>query len=156
VQANPIKPTLKGPGIKPLKHKCDKLLSNFPFKFNLRRYNLGELLLKTGELRARGVDRIQHNALCFLFERSSGNFMQAMAWVNEMLGVGPAGGGWRKEDHVMWVPFNSQDARLRSALYDAASGIHQTVRSTGLIKPNFRTWIAYGHFTHEFPPAQLI
>ena len=31
---------------------------------NLRHY--------TKELRARGVDRIQHNALCFLYERSSG------------------------------------------------------------------------------------
>ena len=26
------------------------------------------------------------------------------------------------------------------------------VRSTGLIKPTFRTWIAYGQFTHESPP----
>jgi hypothetical protein len=25
-----------------------------------------------------------------------------------------------------------------------------------LIKPTFRTWMAYGHFNHEIPPAQLI
>jgi hypothetical protein len=26
------------------------------------------------------------------------------------------------------------------------------VRSTGFSKPTFRTWIAYGHFTHEITP----
>ena len=39
VQAEPIKPTLKAPGTERLKLKCDELLSNFTFKFNLRRYN---------------------------------------------------------------------------------------------------------------------
>jgi hypothetical protein len=38
VQVDPIKPTLKAPGIKLLKLKCDKPLSNFAFKFNSRRY----------------------------------------------------------------------------------------------------------------------
>jgi hypothetical protein len=38
VQVDPIKPTLKAPGTKRLKLKCDLLLSNFAFKFNLRRY----------------------------------------------------------------------------------------------------------------------
>jgi len=38
VQINPIKPTLKAPGIKLLKLKYDKPLSNLAFKFNLRRY----------------------------------------------------------------------------------------------------------------------
>ncbi len=44
----------------------DETVSNFGFntRMNLRHY--------TKELRARGVDRIQHNALCFLYERSSG------------------------------------------------------------------------------------
>ena len=36
MQLNPIKPTLKAPGIKLLKLKYDKPLSNFGFKFNLR------------------------------------------------------------------------------------------------------------------------
>jgi hypothetical protein len=40
VQVDPIKPTLKAPGIKLLKLKYDKPLSNFAFKFNLRRYNM--------------------------------------------------------------------------------------------------------------------
>ena len=38
VQVDPIKPTLKPPGTKRLKLKCDVLLSTFAFKFNLRRY----------------------------------------------------------------------------------------------------------------------
>jgi hypothetical protein len=38
VQVDPIKPTLKAPGIKRLKLKCAEALSNFAFKFNLRRY----------------------------------------------------------------------------------------------------------------------
>jgi len=36
---DPIKPTLKAPGIKLLILKYDKPLSNFAFKSNLRRYN---------------------------------------------------------------------------------------------------------------------
>ena len=38
MQVDPIKPTLKAPGTKRLKLECDKPLSNFAFKFNLRRY----------------------------------------------------------------------------------------------------------------------
>ena len=38
MQVDPIKPTLKAPGAEHLKLKCDILLSNFAFKFNLRRY----------------------------------------------------------------------------------------------------------------------
>jgi hypothetical protein len=39
VQVDPIKPTLKAPGIKRLKLVRDDPLTNFAFKFNLRRYN---------------------------------------------------------------------------------------------------------------------
>jgi len=46
VHVDPIKPKLKPPGCKLLKLKCDVLLSNFAFKFNLRRYNLIAKLLK--------------------------------------------------------------------------------------------------------------
>ena len=38
MQVDPIKPTLKAPGTKRLRLKCDKLLSHFAFNFNLRRY----------------------------------------------------------------------------------------------------------------------
>jgi len=41
VQVDPIKPTLKAPGNKRMKLKCDKLLSTSAFKFNLRRYSPG-------------------------------------------------------------------------------------------------------------------
>ena len=39
MQVDPIKPTLKPPGTERLNLKCDILLLNFAFKFNLRRYN---------------------------------------------------------------------------------------------------------------------
>jgi len=41
VQVDPIKPTLKAPGSKRLKLIFDGPLSNFAFKFNLRRYTWG-------------------------------------------------------------------------------------------------------------------
>jgi len=40
VQLDPIKPTLKAHGTKRLKLKLDILLSNFAFKFNLRRHTM--------------------------------------------------------------------------------------------------------------------
>jgi hypothetical protein len=40
VKVDPIKPTLKAPGTERLKLKHEELLSNFGFKFNLRRYTL--------------------------------------------------------------------------------------------------------------------
>jgi hypothetical protein len=39
VQLETMKPVLEAPGIKRLKLNCDELISNFAFKFNLRRYN---------------------------------------------------------------------------------------------------------------------
>jgi hypothetical protein len=39
VQVAPIKPLLKAPGTKRFKLKTEKLLSNFGFKFSLRRYS---------------------------------------------------------------------------------------------------------------------
>jgi hypothetical protein len=41
VQVDPIKPTLKAPGTKRLKLICHDSLSNFGFKFNLRRFDEG-------------------------------------------------------------------------------------------------------------------
>jgi len=38
VQVDPTKPTLEAFGTKRLTLKCDEPLSNFAFKFNLRRY----------------------------------------------------------------------------------------------------------------------
>jgi hypothetical protein len=39
VQVGPIKSTLKAPGTQRLKLKYEELLSDFGFKFNLRRYS---------------------------------------------------------------------------------------------------------------------
>ena len=39
MQVDPIKPTLKAPGIKHLKLNSDEPLSKFAFEFNLRRFN---------------------------------------------------------------------------------------------------------------------
>ena len=41
VQVDPMRPTLKAPGTERLKLQYEKPLSNFPFKFNLRRYRVG-------------------------------------------------------------------------------------------------------------------
>jgi len=38
VQVDPIRPTLKDPGAKRLKLKCDEPLSKFAFNLHLRRY----------------------------------------------------------------------------------------------------------------------
>jgi len=40
LQVDPVKPLLKAPGPTLLKLKCDGLLSNFAFNFNLCHYNL--------------------------------------------------------------------------------------------------------------------
>ena len=41
VQVDPMTPMLKAPGPKPLKLKCDKLLSTCAFRSNLRRFSWG-------------------------------------------------------------------------------------------------------------------
>jgi len=46
VQVDPIKPTLKPPGTKHWRLKCDELLSSLPFKFRLRRYTEGDAVLR--------------------------------------------------------------------------------------------------------------
>jgi len=48
VQVEPIKPMLKAPGTKRLKRKCGAPLSNFAFKFDLRRYTMVAAALLTG------------------------------------------------------------------------------------------------------------
>jgi len=53
VQLDRLNPVLKAPGVKRLKLKCDKLLSNFAFNLNLRRCTLGERLHFAGEATMR-------------------------------------------------------------------------------------------------------
>jgi hypothetical protein len=50
VQVEPIKPALKAPGIKLLKLKYDKPLSNFAFKFQLAPLHLGGITVVAGLL----------------------------------------------------------------------------------------------------------
>ena len=42
MQVDPIEPKVKPPGSERLKLKCDVLLSNAAFKFNLRRYSMDD------------------------------------------------------------------------------------------------------------------
>ena len=59
MQVDPIKPTLEAPGCKRLKLQYVKLLSNFAFNFNLRRYSAGAQV--TGSYVMGGV-RVGANA----------------------------------------------------------------------------------------------
>jgi hypothetical protein len=54
VQVDPIKPALKAPGTKRSELIYDGPLSNFAFKFNLRRYNLVHIYTDLG--RKAGAD----------------------------------------------------------------------------------------------------
>jgi hypothetical protein len=61
VQVDPVKPVLKAPGTQRLKLELEKLLSNFGFKFNLRRYTpaaLGD----TPAAAAAALPRLRHFA----------------------------------------------------------------------------------------------
>ena len=49
VQVEPIKPMLQAPGTELLKLKYDGPLSNFAFRFSLRRYSKGEELTLLGD-----------------------------------------------------------------------------------------------------------
>ena len=53
VQVDPVKPKWKPPGTKRLKLKCDILLSNFAFKFNLRRYTMARTSTSVTTVAAR-------------------------------------------------------------------------------------------------------
>jgi hypothetical protein len=58
VQFDPIKPTLKAPGSKRLKLKLEELLSNFAFKFDLRRYIMTRVAARWSKrTMARGFHR---------------------------------------------------------------------------------------------------
>jgi hypothetical protein len=64
VQVDPIKPVLKAPGAERFKLKCDELLTNFAFKFNLRRFNaVGAALGAGSEAAARAYTEAARLAL---------------------------------------------------------------------------------------------
>jgi len=67
VQVDPVQPTLKAPGTKRLKLKYDDLVSNFTFKFNLRRYNKGMNVNPLNEAvlsSAESILRSGHRLVC--------------------------------------------------------------------------------------------
>ena len=73
-----MKPKWKLPGTKRLKLKCDVLLSNIAFKFNLRRYNLDNVLdrdvkaLSGGELQRFAIAVVcVQNADIYMFDEPS-------------------------------------------------------------------------------------
>ena len=61
MQVDPIKLTLKAPGMKLLKLKYDKPLSKFAFKFKLRRYT--EMLRGASDYTAG-----PYHTMCFTFQ----------------------------------------------------------------------------------------
>jgi len=62
VQVNPTKPTLKAPRTECLKLEHEKALSNFGFKFNLRRYTVE---VKEAHRRRGLANRLLHEAEAF-------------------------------------------------------------------------------------------
>jgi hypothetical protein len=66
-----IKPTLKPPGIKRLYSRYDELLSNFAFKFNLRRYTLVQIMDKDDAAVVEGATMVLGRGLhSFTFQLS--------------------------------------------------------------------------------------
>jgi len=56
VQVDPIKPTLRSPGTKRLKLKCDEPPSNFAFNINMRRYNEAQARAAAYEVNGRNFE----------------------------------------------------------------------------------------------------
>jgi len=62
VQIDTIKPMLKPPGTKRLKLNHNKVLSNFAFKFNLRRYTRGRWCGASAGARRQGLTLVHFSA----------------------------------------------------------------------------------------------
>ena len=62
MQVDPIKPTLKAPGIERLKPKYDGPLSNFASNFDLRHYTWAEFAAESAE-RRRKMMTIYNNVM---------------------------------------------------------------------------------------------
>jgi len=66
VQVEPIKFTLKAPGSERLILKLDDLLSNFAFKFNLRRSSKGRLYHYIGDPASKSAGGVAKVRRCIL------------------------------------------------------------------------------------------
>ena len=58
MQVDPVKPTLKAPGPERLRLDFDRLLSNFAFGFNLRRYTVAQLQSADWKQRLEGITAV--------------------------------------------------------------------------------------------------
>ena len=78
MQVDPIKPALKPPGSHRLKLKYDKLLSNFAFRFNSRRYSpgSGRRRLQQQDSDGGGLAVRLHYRAMFAEEKSVGMYRQ--------------------------------------------------------------------------------
>ena len=81
-----MKPMLKPPGTKHLKLKCDRLLSTFAVKFNLRHYNLVPVICS---YLAGDVKKIQKAIIL----GSSTPLLMFLSWDAVALGLAGTGGG---------------------------------------------------------------
>jgi hypothetical protein len=72
-----MKPTVKPPGTKRLILYCDKAVSNFGFKFNLRRYTKtrSKVALCPGNTLGLGKDGIGQGLTLILFSAQSESFL---------------------------------------------------------------------------------
>jgi len=78
VQVAPIKPTLKAPGTKRLKLKCDEPLSNFAFNFKLRRYTMAPPSNVTDTLPGRGPASAPNDAAMSDAARQAGAYTRPL------------------------------------------------------------------------------
>jgi hypothetical protein len=84
VQVDPIKPSLKAPGIKRLKLKYDKPLSNFAFKFNLRRYTMVGRAVEADEpLMDAGLDSLSGRGLHSSTFRINVSIFCGIRWLHD-------------------------------------------------------------------------
>ena len=81
MQVDPIKPTLKAPGAKRLKLICADPLSNFPCKFNLRRYTTGDFTLYTFANNIR-VSQVLAESLLLLAIETDSDYWKTVAAQN--------------------------------------------------------------------------
>jgi len=118
VQVAPIKSKLKPPGTKGLKLKCDKLLLNFAFKFNLRRY----ILVVIDEFNGQ-IDALENLTahVDLTSQISSGSFTYGGNRQGMMDGA----------RHVIGCHL-TPEPRVQNAFDDVASTIHQFLGSNAL------------------------
>ena len=106
VQVDPIKPTLTAPESMLLKLRCDGPVSNFAFKFNLRRYNL-----------AIASARAAHDAAM-----SRGDAKRAMGAAALLAALAPPAAAVDAESHIEAARAAAEAHLCAGRLVDAHAG----------------------------------